>query len=230
MAPSTPAKSKAAAGITADKVTTAATELTARSGLDGWSVRDLAAALTVYPTVIYHHVGDREAVLHAVVERVVAHMPCPPADLPWREWFTEFLWEGREVLRRYPGVARRLCLAGPTVPSALRIIDRGVVVLQRAGFGDQAVAVYTFLVGTAFLHVPLEDERSERVDERLAARDVFLAHGRGDDAPGLATVAAQLGGGGRSPEELTRTDELHYRSILELSLDGAAARLAHLRA
>lgn len=193
-------------------------------------MRDLAAALGVYPTVIYHHVGDREAVLHAVTERVVAQMPCPPADLPWREWFTEFLWEGRKVLRRYPGVARRLSLAGPTVPSALRIIDRGVVVLQQAGFGDQAVGIYTFLVGTGFLQVQMEGERSERVEERLAARDVFLAHGRRDDAPGLVAMAAQLGTGGRSPEDLEQTDERYYRYLLELCLDGAAARLAQLRA
>jgi hypothetical protein len=57
---------------------------------------------------------------------------------------------------------------------------------------------------------------------------VLLAHGRRDDAPGLATMAAQLGAGGRSPEELAQTDERLYRSVLEFSLDGAAARLTHL--
>ncbi|MFC0623438.1 TetR/AcrR family transcriptional regulator [Kribbella deserti] len=221
-------KSRTAAGlppITAAKVAAAATALTARKGLDGWSVRDLAGELDVYPAVIYHHIGGREAVLQAVTERVVAQMPCPPVELPWREWFIEFLCEGRKVLRKYPGVARRLYLAGPTVPSAMRIIDRGVTVLQRAGFGDESVDIYSFLVGTGFLHVDLEDDRAERLEERLDARDAFLAHSNREETPGLAAMAAQLGKRGRTPQEITSDDERAYRYIIDLCLDGAATHL-----
>lgn len=228
MTPSSP-KSRTAAGlppITAAKVAAAATALTARKGLDGWSVRDLAGELDVYPAVIYHHIGGRDAVLHAVTERVVAQMPCPPADLAWRDWFTEFLCEGRKVLRKYPGVARRLYLAGPTVPSAMRIIDRGVTVLQRAGFGDEAVDIYSYLVGTGFLHVDLEDERAERVEERLAARDAFLAHGNREDSPGLAAMASQLSTRGRTPAQIVKDDEKAFRYIVDLCLDGAETHLS----
>ncbi|GAA0584025.1 TetR/AcrR family transcriptional regulator [Kribbella sandramycini] len=208
--------------ITARKIAARATALTAERGIDGWSLRELAADLDVYTAVIYHHIGSREDVLQAVCERVVAQMPCPPAELSWREWFTEFLIEGRTVLRKYPGVARRMSLSGPTVPSALRIIDRGITVLDRDGFGPDAVDIYIFLVGTAFLHVQLEDDRAANPEERQAARKVFIAHRNRLQEPGLAAVGAQLS----THHQLEAADAAAYARTVQLCLDGAQSQLS----
>ncbi len=155
-------RSRLAAGlpaITADQVIAAATALTKEHGLDGWSVRQLAQALGVWPAVVYHHVGERDAVLAAVTERVVAEVPLPHADLPWRAWFTELLAVARPVLRAHRGVAGRLALSGATVPSALRIIDRSQQVLARAGFGEEAVLACSVLLGTACQLIAVDDDR-----------------------------------------------------------------------
>ncbi len=122
-------------------------------------MRQVAEALQTWPNNLYHHVGDRDAVVRGVLERVVSQLPIPPAQLDWQDWFRLLLLDGRDVLGRYRGAAMRLCRDGPSIPSAVAIIDRGVGILVRAGFGDDAPRVYSALLNGALLLVSLEDER-----------------------------------------------------------------------
>jgi AcrR family transcriptional regulator len=73
--------------ITPEGILDEAVKLTSAHGIDGWTIRQLAAALEAWPRVIGYHVGDREAVVHGVVQRVVAQIPVPSADTPWQDWF-----------------------------------------------------------------------------------------------------------------------------------------------
>ncbi|WP_198939488.1 TetR family transcriptional regulator [Pseudofrankia sp. EUN1h] len=169
--------------LTPGLVIDAALELSRERGLDGWTIRDLAQALKVWPNTIAYHVGDREAILDAVVERVVAMMPNPPVDLGWQDWFRAFLFPGRDIVGRYVGVARRLCRDGATVPSAFPIMDRGIGLLAAAGFGDRAPLAYATLLNSAMLLVALDDDRA------------LAGHGRGDAAIALRSAPAPPGAG-----------------------------------
>ncbi len=185
--------------------------LTSEHGLENWTLRQLASGVGAYPAVIYHHVGDREAVVAAVIERVVGEWAVPAEELPWREWFDQLLTQGRPVLRRHPGVARRVALHGPLVQSAHRIIDPGVRVLQGAGFGDDSVPVYTLLLNAACMFVALEDDR-ETKRGRPVERDP-------SDLPGLVALVSYL-------DRADLSDEFAYS--IARTLDGVAARLATL--
>ncbi|MFT4082719.1 MAG: TetR/AcrR family transcriptional regulator C-terminal domain-containing protein [Nocardioides sp.] len=159
------------APVTRERVVDAALALTRERGIDGWSLRDLAAELRTWPNGIAHHVGTREQVCQGVVDAVVRQMTNPPAELGWREWFRTFLGQGREVLRRYPGVARRLCRDGPAVPAAMPIMERGVGLLVEAGFGSDALRAYSVLLDSAVLLVALADDRRAAGGELGAAAD-----------------------------------------------------------
>ncbi|MBQ0824955.1 TetR family transcriptional regulator [Streptomyces sp. RG38] len=160
-----------------------ALRLTRDHGLDGWTVRQLAHALGTWPNTIAHHVGDRDAVLDAVVQRVVALMPNPPADLGWQEWFRALLLPSRDIIAGYTGVARRLVRDGATVPAALPIMDRGIGLLADAGFGPRAPLAYAVLLNTSMLLIALDDDR------KLAGR------GRGEAAADLMAMAPPAGAG-----------------------------------
>ncbi|MCK2240469.1 MULTISPECIES: TetR/AcrR family transcriptional regulator [unclassified Crossiella] len=206
--------------LTAELIVDAAERLTAEAGLAGWTVRKLATELDCWPTVIYHHVGDRAAVHHAVADRVVSRMPCPAEDLDWREWFTELLLGARPVLRGYPGVARWLVLRGPIVPSALRILDRGVRVLQRAGFGAESPMVYSTLLNAAILLIMSYDERSaEDANTKITITEALGAY-RDDPREGLAAMAEYLLTPGMS--------EQFYAFTIDRAIAGAQARLTEL--
>ncbi|GAA4681354.1 TetR family transcriptional regulator [Streptomyces chumphonensis] len=161
----------------------AALELTREHGLDGWTIRQLATVLGTWPNTVAHHVGDREDVVAAVVQRVVATMPNPSPELGWQEWFRELLLSGRDVIGRYPGVARRLARDGATVPAALPIMDRGIGLLVSAGFGDRAPLAYGVLLNSAVLLIALDDDRR------------LVGPSAGEAATALMEMAAPAGAG-----------------------------------
>ncbi|WP_177154289.1 hypothetical protein [Actinosynnema pretiosum] len=123
-------RSRAASGlspVTASAVVDAATRLTVRSSVDGWMVRQLAA----------------------VVGRVFASVPLPDRGLPRREWFTALLTDLRRVALHHPGVARRALAAWPVTLKSASAVRAGIEVLVAAGFGDEAVGICRYLVGSA---------------------------------------------------------------------------------
>lgn len=219
-------RSRASAGlppITADKIVDAAVDLTAEHGLDGWSIRQIATRLDVWPGVVAHHVGDREAVVMAVTDRIVGRIPVPGADVSWRDWFRRLMFEGREVLKQYPGVARRLVVVGPNVPSALPTIDAGIKVLQGAGFGSQATEIYRYLLNSAFMLVAVEDDRGNFFPSARADMGrTMAAFAQDKERPGLAAAGAQALA--RS-QDVAEQDLAFFRLTVERSLDGAEALL-----
>ncbi|WP_326564949.1 TetR family transcriptional regulator [Amycolatopsis rhabdoformis] len=226
-------RSRAAAGlpaITAEKVIDAAVALTAERGLDNWTLRQLAAAVDAYPAVIYHHVGDRDAVVAAVLDRVVGLLALPDENLPWQEWFAELLADLRTVLRAHPGTARRLVLFGPSVSAATVTIDRGIGVLLAAGFGEEAVLAYNLLVATACQFVAMEDDRESTLALRLDNTEEYATYGDRTDLPGMAAH-------GRAMRELLSDPEVAagwftrlYDYAVHRCVDGLAHRLAELEA
>ncbi|MFI1399299.1 TetR/AcrR family transcriptional regulator [Streptomyces sp. NPDC020681] len=223
-------RSRASAGlppITADKIIDAAVELTAQHGLDGWSIRQISTKLDVWPGVVAHHVGDREAVVMAVTDRVIARIPVPDVSVPWRDWFSALMLEGRTVLRQYPGVARRLVVVGPNVPSALPTIDKGIKVLLGAGFGEHATEIYRYLLNSAFMLVAVEDDRDSYFPNARADMGRAMARFAADTSrPGLAAAGAQAVARSEDPERLAAEDLAFFRLTMERSLDGAQALLS----
>ncbi|OCC10615.1 TetR/AcrR family transcriptional regulator [Streptomyces sp. PTY087I2] len=219
-------RSRASAGlppITADKIVDAAVDLTAEHGLDGWSIRQIATRLDVWPGVVAHHVGDREAVVMAVTDRIVGRIPVPGADVPWRDWFRQLMFEGRAVLKEYPGVARRLVVVGPNVPSALATIDAGIRVLQAAGFGSRATEIYRYLLNSAFMLVAVEDDRGSFFPSARADMGrTMAAFAQDKDRPGLAAAGEQALSRSKDTAE---QDLAFFRLTVERSLDGAEALL-----
>jgi AcrR family transcriptional regulator len=225
-------RSRAAAGlpaITAEKVVNAATQLTADVGLDNWTLRQLARAVDAYPAVIYHHVGDRDAVVNAVVDRVIGLLELPDPDLPWRQWFTELLARLRRVLRTYPGCARRLALFGPSVDAATVSIDAGIGVLLAAGFGSESVLAYNLMVMTACQFVAMEDDREGALALRIDNTESYATYRERADLPGMAELGSAMHDLMGDPDLAANYYVTLYDYAVQRCLDGLAHRLEELR-
>ena len=78
--------------LTREEVLAAAADLVRQHGPQTLTMRKLAAELGTAVTSIYWHVGNRESLLDALVERTVAELgeirpsgaPRPDASCPWR--------------------------------------------------------------------------------------------------------------------------------------------------
>jgi AcrR family transcriptional regulator len=225
-------RSRAAAGLpalTADRIIGAAMALTGERGLDNWTLRELARSVEAYPAVIYHHVGDRDAVVNAVVDRVVGLLELPDERLPWQEWFTELLAGLRALLRAYPGCARRLALFGPSVKAATPSIDAGVRVLLAAGFGRESALAYNLLLMTACQFVAMEDDRDGALALRIDNTEEYATYRERADLPGMAELGAAMHDLMGDPDLAAGYYAQLYDYAVRRCLDGLDHRLTELR-
>ncbi|WP_020661257.1 TetR/AcrR family transcriptional regulator [Amycolatopsis benzoatilytica] len=216
--------------LTAEKVIDAAVALTVERGLDNWTLRQLAAAIGAYPAVVYHHVGDRDAVVCAVLDRVVGQLELPDGELGWQEWFAELLSGLRDLLRRHPGTARRMATFGPSVEAAAPTLNQGVRMLLDAGFGEESPLAYTLLTATACQFVALEDDRNCSPALRLNTTDDYAAYRDRDDLPGMAEHGRAMHRLLTDPEHAASYHSRLFDAAVGRCLDGLACRLAQLRA
>ncbi|GAA4553559.1 TetR/AcrR family transcriptional regulator [Amycolatopsis samaneae] len=224
-------RSRAAAGlpaVTAERIVDAALRLTAERGLDSWTLRQLAGEVDAYPAVVYHHVGDRDAVVDAVIDRVVGELTLPSDTLPWRAWFAALLTELRAVLRRYPGSARRLALYGPSVSAATRTIDAGIRVLLAAGFRGESPLAYNLLLTNACQFVAMEDERDGDAEAGASLTVEYAAYRDRADLPGMAAHGRAMHELVSDPAKAAGYFARLYDYAVERCLDGLAYRLTQL--
>ncbi|WP_409186110.1 TetR/AcrR family transcriptional regulator [Amycolatopsis sp. VS8301801F10] len=226
------ARSRSASGlpaVTAKKVIDAAVKLTVERGLENWTLRQLAAAIGAYPAVVYHHVGDRDAVVCAVLDRVVGQLRLPDDGLDWQDWFVELLTGLRELLRKHPGTARRMASFGPSVAAATPTVDRGVRILLEAGFGDESPLAYAMLTTTACQYVALEDDRDCSLALRLDNTEEYASYRDREDLPGMAANGRAMQQLLSDPEAASGYHPQLFEFAIRTCLDGLACRLARTR-
>jgi AcrR family transcriptional regulator len=211
--------------VTPDQIIEAAVRLTAEQGLENWTLRQLAAVIEASPAVVYHHVGDREAVVAMVLDRVVRQMPLPPETLPWREWYSLLLDEHRVMLRKYPGTAYRLAMQGAPAAAAAPTIDLGIRLLQEAGFGDESVLACTVLMTTAYQYIAIEDEAAKILDVRYDNAQLYMSYQGRTDLPGLAAMGKYIHDLTYDPERLPKFFDELFSYAIQRCLDGMEHRL-----
>ena len=94
--------------LTRDRVVTAALEVIDRDGLDALSMRRLGSELGVDPMAVYHHVPNKDALLHEVVRQVFAAMATPPARGTWQARVKRWARTYRSVAEAHPNLVLRI--------------------------------------------------------------------------------------------------------------------------
>ena len=124
----------------------AALKLIDREGLEACSMRRLGAELGVEAMSLYHHLPDKEALLDAVMELLVAQVEIP-AEGPWETRMRRALRSHREVALRHPR-AYILLLTRPyrTTP-LLDYCERLAAMVAALGLGPKGSARAFRLVG-----------------------------------------------------------------------------------
>ena len=85
--------------LDADAIVTAAVEIFRESGLDAVSMRSVATRLGVSPVPLYSRIGNKEALIDAIADRLFANLPPPRADDDtWATYATRWAGELRSQL------------------------------------------------------------------------------------------------------------------------------------
>src|ERR1700754_63657 len=93
------AKVARADGLNRDAILSAALDLARRTGLDGFSMRDLAAELGTTQMAAYHYVKSRDELLTLLVDEILCFVRYPgPEDGTWDERLRIFVESCLDVL------------------------------------------------------------------------------------------------------------------------------------
>lgn len=118
-----------------DAIIDAAMAMIERDGLEGFSMRSLAKGLGVWPTTLYNHFENKDAVLDEVADRFLGSVPLPSStDVPWEDWLEDFATAVHATWVAHPRLLAVVMTRPGRGESIAVILDRFLGVLRAAGF------------------------------------------------------------------------------------------------
>lgn len=166
-------------------------------GVDGASMRAIAAVLGVRPSSLYNHVAGQAELIAGVRDVISERIPTAPfAELPWDEALEQWAVAYRLAFASHPPTVALLAVQPLDLESAASIMYDAVAAgLVRAGWPEERalsviVALECFILGAAL---------------DLAADPTMLDPGRRSDVPAFSAVycarGAALAASGSSPAD-----------------------------
>ena len=192
------------AGLSKQRVVDEAIRLADREGVDGLSMRRLAATLGAGAMSLYHYVANKEELLDAMVDIVFQEIELPPQETDWQSAIRQRAVSARQVLARHPWAVGLMESRTSPGPANLRHHEAVTACLRRAGFSPLMAThanwlldsyVYGFALQAASLPFDTADELAEM------AEDVYLPQLPPDEFPYLNESAAALVDAGFDPAE-----------------------------
>jgi AcrR family transcriptional regulator len=144
-----------------ERIVTAAMELVDREGLQALSMRRLGAELGTDPMAVYHYLPNKQALLDAIVEAVMATVDLSldrPANAP-EERILIAARAYRDALLAHVNALPIVLAHGPATPVALRPVEVLVGILRDAGLSPRKAlegmnAIAAAVRGMASMAVP----------------------------------------------------------------------------
>ncbi|WP_051221649.1 TetR/AcrR family transcriptional regulator [Conexibacter woesei] len=227
---SAPAK----APLTRVAIVAAALELLDADGLDGVSMRRVAQKLETGPASLYQHVGNKDELLEAVLDRVCAAIDVPaPGAGPdgWQEPLKELLRRMRKVIGAHQDLAYIMLGRVPTGPNALAGAEGMLAILDAGGITGRLAAQTVDLLALFVASVTYEDAIRRRLIGTVQEAEVYVeqvgAYLRalpGDRFPMLNRLADVL----TTFDE--DTEDAGFEFALDVQIRGIAALAAQARA
>jgi len=184
-----------------EMVARAALDVLDEVGLDGLTMRRLAAYLDIQNPSLYWHFTNKQELLNCMAElmfaEIFAELQYPEQSQDWADWLAAFARLFRKAMLAHRDGARVLAEADTSLTKFFESVVLALDVLQNAGFeGRQAVtgvmAVLNYVLGNVFeaqadpfsladgedeknlhdLSLPIDEEHFHRSAALLLATDI----------------------------------------------------------
>lgn len=211
--------------LTPERIADAAIALIDEQGVDGLTVRGLAAALGVGTMTLYWYVENKDEVLDLVGDRLLAGVVVPAPAADWRDVARALAINVRASLLRHARAVPVIVSRGSFGPNGLGLLEASLRMLREAGFGpeDAADAYFTlsnYVTGTCVFETSGVNAAGDLAFDRdayVARAGQYVAMLPPDRFPNVIASAARMFGADR---------DARFAFGLECLLDGLAARLA----
>jgi AcrR family transcriptional regulator len=129
--------------LTREAIVTVALEVLDAEGLDAVTMRRVADALDTGPASLYAHVGDKDELLAAVMDRIYAEVPIPDPIDPehWQDQLKQMMRDVRSTFVGHRDAARATLGNVPTGEGALPAMNTMVGILLAGGVTPQVASL-----------------------------------------------------------------------------------------
>jgi AcrR family transcriptional regulator len=121
------------AELDADRIAAAALAIADARGVQGFSMRAVADALSVTPMALYHHVKDKAALAALVVDSAIRERPLPAPSGQWQEDLLAVAKWSRANMVSHPVVGHLRREFDVWTPSMLRMTERWLDLWRQSG-------------------------------------------------------------------------------------------------
>lgn len=169
---------KAKISLNRDDVVASALRIVDAQGLDGLTVRKVADEFGVTPMALYWHFSNKEALLAAVGDAVLAGLRQPSEALELEQYLREGMAALVDAVRPHPHVTPLVMQRLLASDSGRELTESALDKLITAGFGvDKAAAIAHYALTNAMTLVAGEPgaETTVRPAERTEALETKLA-------------------------------------------------------
>jgi TetR/AcrR family tetracycline transcriptional repressor len=210
------------AGLTRAAVLRAARRIADEEGVERLTMRRLAAELGVMPNALYTYVPDKEGLLDALIDDLLAGVEAgDPAEGDWRDGLVRVMDSSRRLLLAHPRLVP-VFLARPGLgPNAARLGEITFALLRRGGIeGERAVEAFRVLLIYSLGFAAFQATRLPDDPARSARAEAAFAGLPEDEFPEMHRLARDLAG---------PTTDRQFATGLRWLLDGIAAQAGQSR-
>ncbi len=201
-----PERRKAAqdAGLSKDRVVAEAMRLADREGVDGLSMRRLAAELGAGAMSLYYYVANKDELIDAMIDVVFGEIELPAEGTDWQTAMRGRAMSAREVLARHPWAIALMESRTTPGPANLRHREAVTACLRTAGFSVVMATHANWLLDSYVYGHALQDasvpfdDAGEFAD---MAEDIYLPQLPADEFPYLNESASELIAAGYDPTQ-----------------------------
>ncbi|WP_169946282.1 TetR/AcrR family transcriptional regulator [Microbispora sp. H11081] len=127
-------------GLSERGIAERALALVDHEGVDAFSMRKLATACGSSAMALYHHYSDKDAVLDAVTQLLLAEVTVPGEDASWKDALRIIMRSIRRVGLSHPKAAPLIARFPPRTPDALAVAEAAFRACRRGGFSPEKTA------------------------------------------------------------------------------------------
>ena len=142
-----------------ETVARAALDVVDEAGLDGLTMRRLAADLDIQNQSLYWHFTNKQELINCMAELMIAdafaELQRPGPEQGWADWLAAFARQLRKAMLAHRDGARILAEADVSLSNFFGGVELALDVLQHAGFDESTAAagvitVIHFILGNVF--------------------------------------------------------------------------------
>lgn len=198
--------------LSQERIREAALAIIDESGLDGLSMRKLAASLGVSAPSLYFHYATKDELVDDIAGEIVEHVDTTAFATGWREGLLTWARSYRAALAAHPNIVPHLAHGPGERESSLRDASNVHAGLTAAGWPERDAT----MIGASIKYLV------------VGAATGSFSQGFADDPAVYAGRFPALRGAHRLRQRAARVDREAFEFALEMFIDGLTGRLNSL--